>query len=118
MKDLDMGDVMADARRMEQDYYDQLMLDFDRLDDVELNRVLYINSITARSGVCHRNAITAVQIINYLRLARINTTLCEGCFDRTGCDMCCPDYYPFDGFGDDQDDHYERFGRPALPNEH
>lgn len=114
MRDLDMGDVLADAARMEDDYFNRLFEDLEVLDPADLDRELYRYSIEARQG--RKFSMDVVQMIGYIRLTRIQTTLCEGCLDRTGCDMCCPP--DFTDYTVDQDAHYEQFGRPAFPNEY
>ncbi len=116
MADLDQSSVEADAARAYQDYLDRLYVHFDRHSDAELQHFRYNYGIFARSS---GNADEYL-LLDHILLTR-HTTLCEGCLGRTGCDMCCPpdfdmaDMYP--GY-DDQTAHYERFGRPALPNEY
>lgn len=117
MRDLDMSDVLADAQRMQDVYYDQLLHDLDTLEDAELDQTLYQHGIQARAG--REFSMDVVQIIGYIRLTRINTTLCEGCLDRYGCDVCCPPTY-MDWVGDamNRDAEEEMLGRPLFPNEY
>lgn len=120
MKDLDWSDVEADADRMRDAQYNEQWLTFERMDDDELERLRYHMSITARS-TDFSWTIDCLRMIDLLLLFR-HTTLCEGCLDRTGCDMCNPfDPYDFASAfmtSDDADAHFERFGRPAFPNEY
>lgn len=118
MKDLDMSDVIADGERMYQELIDMMYVEFNRDSDEELAHKRYKVGSLAREGNFY--AIDATLVINHLLLTRTVTTLCEGCLDRTGCDMCCPpDFTEYDyPEYDEQTAHFERFGRPAFPNEY
>ena len=50
MRDLDMSDVLADARAMEEDYYTRMWYDFDRQTDAELQQARYARGPEAREG--------------------------------------------------------------------
>lgn len=119
MRDLDMGDVMADASDMRDQYYNQIFNDLDRRFTPELEELRYKLGIQARGGNSFSQDVLGM--LDHIMLTRTVTTLCEGCLGRTGCDMCCPpdfslsDMYPE---YDPQTDHYERFGRPEFPNEY
>lgn len=119
MRDLDMSDVIADAREMERQSLDQMYFELDRLSDDGIRRVRYDEGAEARAG--DHYSINMVIAADTILLHRTVTTLCEGCLGRYGCDMCCPpsftlaDMYP--GY-DESDAHYEQFGRPEFPNEY
>lgn len=86
MRDLDMGDVLADARNMEDQFWSQMWLEYDRKTDDELRELHYAASIRARA----EGDIMEMRLIDFILLGRMATTLCEGCLGRTGCDMCNP----------------------------
>jgi len=116
MRDLDMGDVMDDARRLEDEYNDRLYRELEELDPAELGRKLYWIGILARKG--DWDAIRLLRMIDTIRFDRINTTLCEGCWDRYGCMMCCP--WDDGGLADALNREHEEMalGRPLFPNEY
>lgn len=120
MKDLDWGDVLADAQRMRDEYYHEWFMTFDRMDTPTLEQTRYHLGIAARA-TGFEASVDFLRMSDHILLTRIAHTLCEGCLNRYGCDMCNPpqfdmsDMYP--GY-DPQTDHYERFGRPELPNEY
>lgn len=114
-RDLDMGDVMADAAAMRDEFLHQMWLEFDRKSDVELNEVLYKVGPTARGG--NEYSILVTDCINHIMLSRTVTTLCEGCFDRTGCDMCCPPDFDWMADAYNREAEENMLGRPLFPNE-
>jgi len=116
MRDLDMSDVLADADRMRDEYYDRLYMELEVLDLVELGRKLYWLGILARKG--DQDAAMLVRMIGDIRLRQIATSLCEGCLDRYGCMMCCP--WDDGGLADALNREHEEMalGRPLFPNEY
>jgi hypothetical protein len=86
-RDLDMSDVLADARDMEQDYLNRLFFELDKKSDAELGHDLYKVGDLARQGNYY--AIDVTRTIEVILIHR-HSTLCEGCLGRHGCDMCCP----------------------------
>lgn len=120
MKDLDWSDVEADGRRMEHDEWDRVAGYLDGLKDAALRSIRYYAGIGARAENPDYHTVLVTEICDYLITGRILTTLCEGCRGRGGCDMCQPYDFSDDPLGMlyDADAHYERFGRPALPNEY
>lgn len=121
MRDLDWADVEADASRMR----DQMMAaEWNRVaaaPDAELEAERYDLGIICRASAPWFET-ELLMLIDQELLSR-HTSLCEGCLGRTGCDMCCPpDAEALMGLNypeyDPQFDHFERFGRPAFPNEY
>lgn len=118
MRDLDMSDVLEDANRLEQDYYDYMYRTHELADTPTLEQWRYQLGIVARE-TSFPGTIMQLRMIDDILLSRLVTTLCEVCLGRTGCDMCNPDYsYLYDDGYDMQHAHYEQFGRPAFPNEY
>lgn len=115
MNDLDWSNVHADASFAYDEFLNRMMNTFDSKDTVELERLRYFHRIEVHAHY-HVADIDLLRVLDYLLLGRLATSLCEGCFGRTGCDMCNPPDFA-DEF-DYQTDHYERFGRPAFPNEY
>ena len=113
MKDLDMSDVLADADRMKDEYYEQIFNYLVVLSDNELSQEIYRLGISARAG--REFDMDCYQMAQEIHLVNIGA-ICEGCGNQGGCDMCCPP--DFTDYGIDQDAHFARFGRPALPNEY
>lgn len=115
MRDLDMSDVLADAQDMLDQHLMQMYNKLDQHTDAELEEFRYWARIRAHA----EGDIYELRAIDDILLRRTATTLCEGCLDRYGCDMCCPPtFMDFHSGADDTDYHYEKFGRPALPNEY
>lgn len=118
MRDLDWSDVLDDADRMRDEYFMRLYNNIAILDDNALRKEIYRLGIEARAG--REFSMDALRMAEIELTGRLITTLCEGCWNRTGCDMCCPPdftdlYGQYNAF---DDGHYERFGRPAFPNEY
>lgn len=116
MPDLDMSDVFADAEQMHRQFLQDMYNDLDRRPTPEVEKLRYMVGILAREGNYY--AIDATVALNYIMLMRVTETICEGCRNQDGCDMCCPPDFDYYFGGPDQDAHFERFGRPALPNEY
>jgi hypothetical protein len=95
----------------EMDFYYQL----EKLDTVELERLRYYMRVQAQNG--NEYSTLALRIMDDILLRRLATSLCECCLGRTGCDMCNPPQFD-DQYYIDQDAHFQRFGRPAFPNEY
>lgn len=118
MRDLDYADVLADASRLEQDYYDDKYRAYEVLDTPTLEQQRYWLGAVARE-MSFTESIVLMRMIDDILLARLAISLCEVCLGRTGCDMCNPDYsYLYDDDYDMQHAYYEQLGRPAFPNEY
>lgn len=115
MKDLDMSDVLADAEDQKADYYNKLWIALECNSDEELGKVIYDYGIEAREG--RHFSMDVLRMAETIRLTRIATTLCEGCLDRTGCDMCCPPDFD-DYYGINREAEENMLGRPLFPNEY
>lgn len=96
MPDLDMGDVLADAQRMLDEQWHWIWVEHDRKSDAELRELHYAASIRARA----EGDTMEMRVIDFILIHRMATTLCEGCLNRTGCDMCCPPEYDTRDFSD------------------
>ena len=103
MRDLDQADVESDARDMMQDWMDS----FWDMTSGELNHIIYKYAPDARRGDS-----TCVEVMMRAQDAkddRYSNLYPQDNFDYTSYDY--PEYDP-------QTDHFERFGRPAFPNEY
>lgn len=87
-RDLDMSDVEADANYHRQMLVEGMLVEFDRKDTPELEEMRYKIGESARQG--NEYSILALRTLDHLLTGRIITHLCEGCWGRWGCDMCCP----------------------------
>lgn len=115
MRDLDMSNYEADGAAAYQDELDQCFNAYDQMSTELLEHLRYLLGITARR-TASTPSVTHMRMIDTILLTRV-TSLCEGCLGRGGCDMCVPPDWDYFYGSNDQNDHYERFGRPALPNE-
>lgn len=111
-----MSDVLADAQDMRDAFLNELYARMDRKSDAELEHDRYKVGELARQGNFY--AIDVVLCINCIMLHRTVTTLCEGCLDRYGCDMCCPPDFSRMAEAYNRELEAESLGRPLFPNEY
>lgn len=116
MRDLDMSDVLRDADDMHSQYLNTMYNEFDVKTDPELGELRYKAGTLAREGNIY--AIEAVEMIDHILLGRIATSLCEGCLDRTGCDMCCPPDFDWMADAYNREAEENMLGRLLFPNEY
>lgn len=120
MPDLDWSNVHNDVDFAYGDFLNRLFITLDRHSSPELQHLRYRQRIEVHKHN-HVADIDCLLMIESILLTRLATTLCEGCLGRTGCDICCPpNFTPADMYPEYDPDtaHYERFGRPAFPNEY
>lgn len=113
MKDLDMSDVLADARDMLDQQLMRMYNEFDKLSDAELEEFRYWARIRAHA----ENDTFELRALDDILLRR-HSTLCEGCLGRYGCEMCCPSDFSWMADAYNREAEENMLGRPLFPNEY